>query len=1034
MNVLSEGAAPVSADVVFVHGLRGDAFDTWTVDGVCWPRDLLPQSVKDVRILSWSYDSSIAEISSFSSQNSIFAHAENLLGDLANVRETEHESIRPIVFVGHSLGGLVIKEALCRSQTLLSTNQDPELSSIYSHTAGVVFMGTPHRGSFEENFAKIVSWAAWATLRSPNHRLLSTLAEDSDILERQRLAFVSITEKMPIVCLHEEKRMAVPGTWGRYSRHIVPQGSACYDGFHVQNGSIDGDHNSMCKFSNLSEVGYIRTSSHIKRLVRNTVEAAAAREEAHKRQEANIEDAILQALHFRAIRHRKDDICRPFAETFEWIFEEGGTQDRPESGLTQWLSSSGDQLYWISGKAGSGKSTMMKMLCDSAQVRTQLCLWADKKTLVVASYFFHDRGTQMQKSRLGMLRGLLHEILSCCRPLIRVIFPDFWARLCKMRDLASAYIQDGLTLSEASQAFLLLVQQNQVPVSICCFIDGLDEHEGSDREILEILMELCCGNSPSSQLNSTCTFKMCVSARPNNAFEVRFQRCPGIYVHQHTGRDIALYTHGRLQSAIQTNFPRNPQETQELKKIADEIVRESSGIFLWVRLAVESLLDGLDNRDFAFQLKERIRLLPKDLGEFYGQMIRRIIPLYHQEAYRIFKIILDSPGHFKELRMLCYTTVELDAITRASDDYFGDDTWQQATHRMRTRLKGVCGGLLEVVDADYNYPIVQFIHQTAKDYFQDPSFPWNLLAGRNFTAFNFDVFFMNFQLCLYESDVFCEDLEAETDRLSLYIARAQKSTGKDQIGALKTWEQRFNQEYSGDLADAKLALLDDFMALAVNQGLHSWLRYRVESAGFDVNNPTSLGLPLLYYAIEPDGPTYSYTFEEYNGWGYNEPRTGSPNAQMVNLLLLYQTKSGGGSVNCVPQPIYENHKLRDKLELHLSPTEGRWMTCSPWVAFLSTFVENGSLRNQVSVEHMSPGALADEYLQIFGLFLQHGADYRELIRPISNGLNSPRLDQVKMVFEEVGADRAAKFDSILKTYCTDVFTDSNNGRDVMELG
>lgn len=129
--------------------------------------------------------------------------------------------------VGSALPGLVftqayhlISQALCRSQTLLSTNQNLELGSIYSHTAGVVFMGTPHRGSPEESFAKIVSLAAWATGRSPNHQLLSTLAEDSHILERQRLQFVSVTEKMQIVCLHEEKPTAVPGTWRTISRHV----------------------------------------------------------------------------------------------------------------------------------------------------------------------------------------------------------------------------------------------------------------------------------------------------------------------------------------------------------------------------------------------------------------------------------------------------------------------------------------------------------------------------------------------------------------------------------------------------------------------------------------------------------------------------------------------------------------------------------------------------------------------------------------------------------------------------------------------
>jgi hypothetical protein len=81
-------------------------------------------------------------------------------------------------------------------------------------------MGTPHRGSPEENIASVVSMAAWATGRSPNDQLLRTLAEDSHILERQRLHFASITEYIATVCLFEEQPTPIPGAFGMASRHV----------------------------------------------------------------------------------------------------------------------------------------------------------------------------------------------------------------------------------------------------------------------------------------------------------------------------------------------------------------------------------------------------------------------------------------------------------------------------------------------------------------------------------------------------------------------------------------------------------------------------------------------------------------------------------------------------------------------------------------------------------------------------------------------------------------------------------------------
>jgi hypothetical protein len=82
--------------------------------------------------------------------------------------------------------------------------QNPTLGAIYTCTSGVVFLGTPHRGSDKIGLAQVVSSIAKLALRQPNDKVLRNLAEDSDILERQRESFTTISSKMPLVCLHEE--------------------------------------------------------------------------------------------------------------------------------------------------------------------------------------------------------------------------------------------------------------------------------------------------------------------------------------------------------------------------------------------------------------------------------------------------------------------------------------------------------------------------------------------------------------------------------------------------------------------------------------------------------------------------------------------------------------------------------------------------------------------------------------------------------------------------------------------------------------
>ena len=89
-------------DIVFVHGLRGNRIGTWSKHNVFWPRDLLAKDINDAslkcRVITWGYDASIANVFMYASQESIFGHAETLLGDLSRSRVDKVFFIR---FISH---------------------------------------------------------------------------------------------------------------------------------------------------------------------------------------------------------------------------------------------------------------------------------------------------------------------------------------------------------------------------------------------------------------------------------------------------------------------------------------------------------------------------------------------------------------------------------------------------------------------------------------------------------------------------------------------------------------------------------------------------------------------------------------------------------------------------------------------------------------------------------------------------------------------------------------------------------------------
>jgi pimeloyl-ACP methyl ester carboxylesterase len=98
--------------IVFVHGLTGNRETTWTdkSTGVFWPVSLLKNDIPKTRIVTFGYDADIAHFFATASQNCIRNHATNLANAVAQLRERTETEERPLVFVVHSLGGLVFED------------------------------------------------------------------------------------------------------------------------------------------------------------------------------------------------------------------------------------------------------------------------------------------------------------------------------------------------------------------------------------------------------------------------------------------------------------------------------------------------------------------------------------------------------------------------------------------------------------------------------------------------------------------------------------------------------------------------------------------------------------------------------------------------------------------------------------------------------------------------------------------------------------------------------------------------------------
>lgn len=171
-------------DIVFIHGLKGDAVDSWTNnEEEFWP-SWLDEEFDDVCVWSVGYDA--APVKWF------FGTTMPLQDRSRNILEGLHlKGIgkRPIIFVVHSMGGLVTKYMLSYA------NEYEAYGDILKQTKSILFLGVPHNGATLATYAK-----AFDLVVQPNE-IAKHLASDNPYLRDLKDRFESLLKRNPIDCL-----------------------------------------------------------------------------------------------------------------------------------------------------------------------------------------------------------------------------------------------------------------------------------------------------------------------------------------------------------------------------------------------------------------------------------------------------------------------------------------------------------------------------------------------------------------------------------------------------------------------------------------------------------------------------------------------------------------------------------------------------------------------------------------------------------------------------------------------------------------
>ncbi|KAI3325658.1 hypothetical protein HD806DRAFT_521180 [Xylariaceae sp. AK1471] len=411
-----------------------------------------------------------------------------------------------------------------------------------------------------------------------------------------------------------------------------------------------------------------------------------------------------------ALNHEKGQKNAPWSPS---PLRESENRFRHEANLTlnNWLRS-GSGIFHISGKPGAGKSTLMKFICQSSKTLEYLGDWCGDDKLIVAKVFFWRQGQEDQRDLAGLIRSLLSQVLLACPELIPVAFPVQWAQT--NENGLSARIE-GDDIQEAFDHILCDAGVFKGRKFVF-FIDALDEYSGRHMDLVDRLVTW------SSQ--HPASLKIIVASREWNEFLVGFYQCPKLRLHDCTNQDITRFVNDKFDGLCRhlTLF-----SAEDMRELAGEIVKKAEGVFVWVRLVLNAVEDGVLNGDGISDLRVKVKTFPNELDDLYQYLFDSIPESYRAKAFEALRLthFLSSNQGLPLLRYWFLNEVIADpdfAMNMAiKDEQPKREMLIQSTRR---QIYGRCKGFLEVCPSriwdDTGDGVVRFMHSTVQEFLDKP--------------------------------------------------------------------------------------------------------------------------------------------------------------------------------------------------------------------------------------------------------------------------------------------------------------------------